>query len=195
MSVTGELSEDGKWIWNGSEWKPFAPPEMPEKPSQPDTNSNNPNLVQCRDCGHEISKRAVSCPNCGVPRKKSVPFKGKNYRVVANLAFVFGLFFLVGINYGLAFLSLVIGAIFSILFYSTKSSWQIQNGKDNTSSVISILIFSIFLLILLWFFFWSRGGPTRSKWVRGYPCVRIRSIGGPYGISPLLIIFAPCRET
>ena len=27
----------------------------------------NPNLMPCMDCGHLISKKAVSCPNCGRP--------------------------------------------------------------------------------------------------------------------------------
>ena len=27
-------------------------------------------LIKCRDCEHEISKRAKSCPNCGAPQKK-----------------------------------------------------------------------------------------------------------------------------
>lgn len=26
-------------------------------------------LIKCRECGHEISKRAKTCPNCGAPNK------------------------------------------------------------------------------------------------------------------------------
>lgn len=28
------------------------------------------NLVKCRDCEHEISKNAKSCPSCGAPQRK-----------------------------------------------------------------------------------------------------------------------------
>ncbi len=28
------------------------------------------NLTECKDCGHEVSKAAESCPNCGAPQKK-----------------------------------------------------------------------------------------------------------------------------
>ena len=31
--------------------------------------SNNPNLRPCPDCGHFISVRAVTCPQCGAPVK------------------------------------------------------------------------------------------------------------------------------
>lgn len=27
-------------------------------------------LIKCRDCDHDISKKAKSCPNCGAPQKK-----------------------------------------------------------------------------------------------------------------------------
>jgi hypothetical protein len=30
---------------------------------------NNPNLRPCPDCGHHISVRATTCPNCGGPVK------------------------------------------------------------------------------------------------------------------------------
>lgn len=30
---------------------------------------DNPNLQPCRDCGHYISIRATTCPNCGGPNK------------------------------------------------------------------------------------------------------------------------------
>jgi hypothetical protein len=28
-------------------------------------------LIKCKECGHEISKKAETCPNCGAKRKKS----------------------------------------------------------------------------------------------------------------------------
>ena len=32
------------------------------------------NLIKCKDCGHEISKKAKECPNCGAPQKKKSNF-------------------------------------------------------------------------------------------------------------------------
>lgn len=32
------------------------------------TNQGHKALVKCDDCGHEISRRASSCPNCGAPQ-------------------------------------------------------------------------------------------------------------------------------
>ena len=28
------------------------------------------NLIQCPDCGHQVSKRAAQCPNCGAPQSQ-----------------------------------------------------------------------------------------------------------------------------
>lgn len=28
-------------------------------------------LIKCKECGHEISRKADKCPHCGAPRKKS----------------------------------------------------------------------------------------------------------------------------
>ncbi len=42
----------------------------PSQQEQPDTSSTR-NLVECPDCGKQVSPRAVSCPNCGLPMESS----------------------------------------------------------------------------------------------------------------------------
>ncbi len=44
-------------------------------------------LIQCKECGHEISDAATSCPHCGAPVKPSTPVKSntKTYMVSALL--------------------------------------------------------------------------------------------------------------
>ena len=172
--MAGELSEDGKWIWNGSEWKPFAPPELPEQSSQSDTNSSNPNLVLCRDCGNEISKRAVSCPNCGAPRKTLVrvnsnKFEEPMHRDIEQGLFIVGLLFWVavvfilflgqnfrltdqlfsGIFSSTAICSITLASVFlvDIFYLKIKSDWQKENGKSNSSSLVQIFLYAIFILI------------------------------------------------
>lgn len=42
----------------------------------------NKSLVECKDCGYLISKKAKSCPNCGAPQsKKNVIFRSANYNM------------------------------------------------------------------------------------------------------------------
>ncbi len=38
-------------------------------------------MVKCKSCGHEISKDAEACPNCGAPTKKKIG-KGKGCLIV-----------------------------------------------------------------------------------------------------------------
>ena len=38
------------------------------------------NLINCRDCGLEISKRAASCPHCGAPAASAAPPPQRYYK-------------------------------------------------------------------------------------------------------------------
>lgn len=46
--------------------KPAVIPTPPQVTPPPVTNVQ-PNLIACSDCGRMISRRAVSCPQCGCP--------------------------------------------------------------------------------------------------------------------------------
>jgi len=167
MNVTGELSEDGKWIWNGSEWKPHVPPEMPEETSQPEMRTTNSKLVNCRDCGNEISKRAEFCPKCGAPRKRLIKVQVKfsptvNYRFWSYVVFLIGLgiwgicFFLLGFSSSMAgFMTITpicsgtiaVVCLLDIMYLQMKSNWQKENGIPHGNPVISIILLIIFILL------------------------------------------------
>ncbi len=42
-------------------------------PSAVLTNVGNPRLADCPDCGHTVSRRAISCPSCGAPLESRHP--------------------------------------------------------------------------------------------------------------------------
>lgn len=48
-------------------------------------------LTECKDCGHQISKKADKCPNCGSPQKMS---KGKS-QALGCLGWIIIIFFVV----------------------------------------------------------------------------------------------------
>lgn len=53
-------------------------------------------LVQCRECGREISDRAITCPHCGDPRRAAASSRGIRI-LLGVLVFVLVLMFAVGI--------------------------------------------------------------------------------------------------
>ena len=38
--MVGEVSEDGKWVWDGSNWQPVQTEVIPTLPPTPTTNTN-----------------------------------------------------------------------------------------------------------------------------------------------------------
>lgn len=47
------------------------PSPMPNPPQKP-----NPNLKKCKDCGHQVSKRAEKCPHCGAKIAQTIGVLG-----------------------------------------------------------------------------------------------------------------------
>lgn len=46
-------------------------------------------LTKCKDCGHEVSKQAASCPNCGAPiRKQSGNIGGGSVTLIGIVIFI-----------------------------------------------------------------------------------------------------------
>jgi predicted RNA-binding Zn-ribbon protein involved in translation (DUF1610 family) len=156
--VAGELSEDGKWIWNGSEWKPFAPPEVPEITAQSAASFRKENLVSCRDCGHEISKKAHSCPNCGAPRKilirvNSNKFEEPMHRDIELGLFIVGLLLWIAVAFfspfpffqSTAICSITLASVFlvDVFYLFIKYDWQTRNGKSGSLSLVMMVINAI----------------------------------------------------
>ena len=42
--MTGVLSDDGKWMWDGSTWHPVPSEGIPKPPSEPPSSSNLPGV-------------------------------------------------------------------------------------------------------------------------------------------------------
>lgn len=42
-----------------------------EEQSNPDLESANPRLTACAECGHQVSRRALTCPNCAAVLRKA----------------------------------------------------------------------------------------------------------------------------
>ena len=75
------VSNDGPWERLAAVHKPIRagqPLELgtetaakTEGTVSPPQQPQNPNLIECADCGKAISKRAASCPHCGAPVEDS----------------------------------------------------------------------------------------------------------------------------
>lgn len=50
--------------------------EKEKKLIQQNYEPKTKSLVECKDCGYLISKKAKSCPNCGAPKSKKTSFLG-----------------------------------------------------------------------------------------------------------------------
>lgn len=48
------------------------------------------NLINCKDCGKEVSKKAKTCPHCGAKVKKG-------HKILWTILGIFGLFVIIGI--------------------------------------------------------------------------------------------------
>ena len=57
-----------------------APPPPVPVPAMPQATAQAPRgrLIRCKDCGHDISLRAASCPACGAVVKENSPSAGQN---------------------------------------------------------------------------------------------------------------------
>ena len=58
-------------------------------------------LINCPECGKEISDQAVSCPNCGMPLVKTqqiLPKNRGNKKVVAIIAIIVGILAIIGVS-------------------------------------------------------------------------------------------------
>jgi hypothetical protein len=59
-------------------------------------------LINCPECGHEVSDKAFTCPNCGNPLRKQSPVnieqtkkKWKIFKIAAFLLFILGAFLII----------------------------------------------------------------------------------------------------
>lgn len=50
-------------------------------------------MIQCRECGKEISDKAIKCPQCGCPVKKSQYVSKRGIYLIAAIACVLVIFF------------------------------------------------------------------------------------------------------
>lgn len=46
---------------------------------QTPTGGEQPRTADCRDCGHEVSRRAFQCPHCGAPRPAGSAWLGHGF--------------------------------------------------------------------------------------------------------------------
>ena len=45
-------------------------------------------LINCKECGHEVSKKAETCPNCGAPIKKQTSGCATLFAIICGVALV-----------------------------------------------------------------------------------------------------------
>ena len=54
-------------------------------------------LVQCRECGREISDQAIACPQCGHPQRRAAPMSPLVKLVLGALVLILVGMFAIGI--------------------------------------------------------------------------------------------------
>jgi RNA polymerase subunit RPABC4/transcription elongation factor Spt4 len=69
-------------------------------------------LILCLECGKEVSDKAVSCPNCGAPRK--VTRTGAKWEGIGFILIIIGLIMAIA-GQGVGMLLLVVGFIVFII--------------------------------------------------------------------------------
>lgn len=121
--------------------------------------------MYCKNCGKEISDKAIVCVNCGVAVAPLTPTVtpdvnqsgdgAQKFNVCALLGFIFSL---VGIvvdtsliftNFTLLYAFTIAGLVLSII--GTVKSKKLQNGKGFGIAGIIISSVSLFLCILIYF--------------------------------------------
>lgn len=65
-------------------------PAEPEKTIQKPTAPKGKNLTKCKDCGHQVSKKAPACPSCGAVLKKESKPLGCGGLIL--IVFIIGIF-------------------------------------------------------------------------------------------------------
>jgi len=94
--MTGELSPDGKWRWNGSEWVPVSAISNPNV-NEDDLAPTQQTTIQLNDSviagdvtihqadAHEIAKvvhQSGKCPTCGIPNVAQIHCESVNCQSV-----------------------------------------------------------------------------------------------------------------
>ena len=96
-------------------------------------------LIQCPDCGKQISDLAFSCLGCGRPMSATAQATGNPQRVVTEKT---------GKNYkAQQVISAMLAGLFVILFFSTEDSYFLY-------ALMACLVWHITILALIW---WEHG--------------------------------------
>lgn len=79
-------------------------------------------LINCPECGKEISDMAKSCPNCGYNSSKIEIKNNKISLIMGIISFFIGVFFIFANSYWLLYgIALILLGIFDIIFYKNKT--------------------------------------------------------------------------
>lgn len=113
-------------------------------------------LIQCSECGKEISDKAMSCPNCGNPvvNQQNIITKNEQHIIVntVGLDICFIISMILSSLFGCApDLKAILGFVVPILWYalySIKESTLSKDSKFDTKHLTNMKVISIIWLIL-----------------------------------------------
>lgn len=90
-------------------------------------------LINCSECGREISSEATNCPGCGYPvdyENKQI-VKAKRIKLFKVLSIIFG---------GLTLLSLIFLIISASWFLEHGDKFSYEKAKDHTSTTAAYIL-------------------------------------------------------
>lgn len=112
-------------------------------------------LINCKECGKEISDQASFCPNCGLPFSSSLTRKVKKSKY-ANMRKGFGI---TNFSLGLLMFTAVItsnGGVSENYSQMVSSLFQIINGlislvgaRNKNATIISIVLYAISIMFFI----------------------------------------------
>lgn len=87
-------------------------------------------LIKCKECGHEISDEALTCPNCGKPQRDKLPSVSLSRQM----------------------------AVYSVsLFLPPFGFWYVwkylkqKDGKSKKIGIVALILTIISIIVMIWF--------------------------------------------
>ena len=132
-------------------------------------------IIECKECKHNISDKASSCPNCGAPITKTKQIKKDNYeeaiikkeRIHPLNTLIYISFFIICScleNFRLLILFVLVGA---------SNAVNLTDGLDGLAGGVSVVYSGIFIVLISIFIGLSFNAGESDMFVSMYSDIRL----------------------